>query len=79
MEDWIELFFIFNFFFAELHNQFGVFICNFNSHDALEYKSSFQDLMTHQGIIQQTSFLYNPRNGATKRNNWFLTKTTHSY
>ncbi|KAK6796212.1 hypothetical protein RDI58_003913 [Solanum bulbocastanum] len=56
MKDRSELFSIFKSFFAEIQNQFGVSIRTFHSDNALEYLSSqFQEFMSHQGIIHQTS------------------------
>ena len=61
MKDCSELFSIFKSFCAEIQNQFGVSIRAFRSDNALEYLSSqFQEFMTHQGIIHQTSCPYTP-------------------
>ena len=77
MKDYSELFSIFKGFFAEIQNKFGVSIGGSRSDNALEYLSfQFQDFMSHQGIIHQTSCLYTPeQNRVAERKNRHLIKT----
>ncbi|XP_075094113.1 uncharacterized protein LOC107822665 isoform X2 [Nicotiana tabacum] len=74
MKDRSELFSIFQSFCAEMKNQFGVSIRIFRSDNALEYLSfQFQQFMTSQGIIHQTSCPYTPQqNGVAERKNRHL-------
>ena len=77
MKDYSELFSIFKGFFAEIKNQFGVSICGSRSDNTLEYLSfQFQEFMSHQGIIHQTSCLYTlEQNRVAETKNRHLIKT----
>ena len=80
MKELSELFSIFKSFFAKIQNQFGVSIRTFRSDNALEYLSSqFQEFMTHQGIIHQTTCPYTPQqNGVAERKNRHLFVTART-
>ncbi|XP_070053441.1 uncharacterized protein [Nicotiana tomentosiformis] len=77
MKDCSELFSIFQSFCAEIKNQFGVSFRIFRSDNALEYLSSqFQQFMTSQRIIHQTSCPYTPlQNGIAERKNRHIIET----
>lgn len=80
MKDRSVLFPIFKNYCAEIQNQFGVSIRTFRSDNTLEYMSSqFQQFMTHQGIIHQTSCPYTPQqNGEAERKNRNLIETART-
>nr|KYP72342.1 Retrovirus-related Pol polyprotein from transposon TNT 1-94 [Cajanus cajan] len=80
MKNRSELFFIFQSFYNEIHNQFGVSIRTFHSDNAREYLShSFQAFMTSHGILHQTSCAYTPQqNGVAERKNRHLLETTRT-
>ncbi|KAF3655650.1 putative UDP-N-acetylglucosamine/UDP-glucose/GDP-mannose transporter-like [Capsicum annuum] len=74
-----ELFSIFKSFCAEIQNQFGVSIRAFRGDNALEYLSShFQESMTHQGIIHQTSCPYTPQQNCIAEKNRHLIETART-
>jgi len=75
-----ELVSIFQSFFNEIKNQFGVSIRILRSDNAHEYLShSFNTFMKSQGILHQTSCAYTPQqNGVAEGKNRHLVETTHT-
>ena len=75
-----ELFSIFQSFYNEIKNQFGVSIRILHSDNAHEYLShSFTTFMKSHGILHQTSCAYTPKqNGAAERKNRHLVETTRT-
>ena len=80
MKNCSELFSIFQTFFNEIKNQFGVSIRILHSDNAHEYLShSFNTFMKSHGILHQTSYAYAPqKNGVAERNNRYLVETTRT-
>jgi len=71
---------IFQSFFNEIKNQFGVSIRILRSDNAREYFShSFNTFMKSHGILHQASCGYIPQqNGVAERKNRHLVETTHT-
>ncbi|KAF3659003.1 Endoribonuclease Dicer -like protein 3b [Capsicum annuum] len=80
IKDRSEIFSIFKSFCTEKQTQFGVCIRTFRGDNALEYvPSEFQEFMTHQGIVHQTSCPYTPQqNGIAERKNRHLLETART-
>ena len=75
-----ELFFIFQIFYNEIKNQFGISIPILRSDNGHGYLShSFKNFMASHGIFHQTSCAYTPQqNGVAERKNRHLVETTHT-
>jgi transposase InsO family protein len=71
LKDRSQLFAIFQFFYAEISNQFNAKLLAFQTDNAREYtESSFQEFLTSRGIIHQTSCVRTPQqNGIAERKN----------
>jgi len=80
MKNRSELFSIFQTFFNEIKNQFGVSIRILHSDNDREYLShSFNTFMKSHGILHQTSCAYTPQqNGVAERKNRHLVETTRT-
>jgi len=73
-----ELFSIFQIFYNEIKNQFGISIRILHSDKGREYLShSFEKFMVTHGILHQTSCAYTPQqNGVAERKKRHLVETT---
>jgi len=80
MKNRSELFSIFQTFFNEIKNQFGISIRILRSDNAYEYLShSFNTFLKSHGILHQTSCAYTPQqNGVAERKNRHLVETTRT-
>jgi len=80
MKNCSELFSIFQIFYNEIKNQFGISIRILHSDNGHEYLShSFKNFMASHGILHQTSCAYIPQqNGVAKRKNRHLVETTRT-
>ena len=80
MKNRSELFTIFQTFYNEIKNQFGVSIRTLRSDNAREYLSRpFKEFMASHGILHQTSCPHTPQqNGVAERKNRHLVETTRT-
>jgi len=80
MKNCSELFSIFQTFFNEIKNQFGVSIRILHSDNAREYLfHSFNTFMKSHGILHQTSYAYTPKqNAVAERKNRHLVETSRT-
>ena len=80
MENRSELFAIFQTFYNEIKNQFGISISTLHSDNAREYLSTqFQTFMATNGMLHQTSCAHTPQqNGVAERKNRHLVETTRT-
>ena len=80
MKNRSELFSIFQIFYNEIKNQFGISIRILRSDNGREYLShSFKNFMASHGILHQTSCAYTPQqNGVAERKNRHLVETTRT-
>jgi len=80
MKNRYELFSIFQIFYNEIKNQFGISIRILNSDNGRKYLShSFKNFMASHGILHQTSCAYTPQqNGVADRRNRHLVETTRT-
>jgi transposase InsO family protein len=62
LKDRSQLFATFQYFYAEISNQFNAKLLAFRTDNAREYtESSFQEFLTSRGIIHQTSCVRTPQ------------------
>jgi len=80
MKNHSELFSIFQIFYNEIKNQFGISIQILRSDNGREYLShSFKNFMASHGILHQTSCAYTPQqNGVAERKNTHVVETTRT-
>ena len=80
MKSRIELFLVFQKFFAEIRNQFHTSICILCNDNALEYLSApFSAFLSSHGILHQSSYAYTPQqNGVVERKNHRLVETART-
>jgi len=80
MKNRSELFSIFQIFYNEVKNQFGISILILHSDTRNEFLShSFKNFMTFHDLLHQTSCAYTPQqNGIVERKNKHLIETTHT-
>ena len=80
MKSQTELFFVFQKFFAKIHNQFHTSIRILRGDNALEYLSThFFDFLSSHGILPQFSCAYTPQqNGVAGRKNRHLVETART-
>ena len=80
MKSQIELFSVFQKFFAKICNQFHTSICILHSDNALEYLfAPFSAFLSSYEILYQSSCTYTPQqNGMAEHKNRHLVETTHT-
>jgi len=80
MKNRSELFSIFQIFYNEIKNQFGISIRVLHSDNGREYLShSFKNFVASHGILHQTSCAYTPKqNGVAERKNKHFVEITRT-
>ena len=80
MKNWVELFSIFQKFYAEIQTRFNISIRVLRNDNAREYFSaSFTSFMSQHGILYQSSCAHTPQqNGVVEHNNRHLVETTRT-